>query len=172
MLGILLFLSAAGASAQTMTQSQNAGHKVPQSVEDAMGQLEKAKGDVERIRKMGGDTTEARGKVDAAEKGVEDARVKALASESGLSEDQIRTMRTSGKGWGVIAKETGVHPGTLGVGHANQAAKGGKDGGADAKDAKSKKDKPPKEKPPVKEKKGKSGDGLNDTASGKAKGKK
>jgi len=34
--------------------------------------------------------------------------------------DQIAEMRESGMGWGNIAKELGVHPGALGLGHAKK----------------------------------------------------
>jgi len=140
----LLLLLAGTALAQTMTQAGDSDYHVPKSIEDAIGQLEKAQGDVDRVRKIGGDTTEARRQVDTAEKNVEEARVKALSQESGLSEAKIREMRASGKGWGVIAKDAGVHPGTLGVGNGNKGPKGkGKGGAADDGDTpgKGKKDK-------------------------------
>lgn len=114
------------AMAQPATQPSDTGYTIPKSVDDAIGQLEKARGDMERVRKAGGDVAGVRTEVESAEKGVEDARVKALAKESGLSEDSIRSMRSSGKGWGVIAKETGVHPGSLGVGQDGKDARPGK----------------------------------------------
>ena len=173
---------AGGAMAQTATQSSDTGYSIPQSVDDAIGQLEKARGDMERVRKAGGDVAGVRPEVESAEKSVEDARVKALAKESGLTEDSIRSMRSSGKGWGVIAKETGVHPGTLGVGQDGKDVRPGKpgksgrpdgsDGDDDAAAGKKGKDKPKSKKDDgkkAKEKKpkGKSGQDAADAPAAK-----
>jgi len=52
----------------------------------------------------------------AGEYGVGGAvRVLAWASETGVSVQSIRDLRAEGKGWGVIARELGVHPGIGGV---------------------------------------------------------
>lgn len=48
----------------------------------------------------------------AAEYGVGGAvRILAWSSETGVDVDEIRALRGEGKGWGVIARELGVHPG-------------------------------------------------------------
>lgn len=54
---------------------------------------------------------------------LEQIRIRALAEASGRSEADIAAMRGEGKGWGVLAKDVGVHPSTLGVGHGNKAEK-------------------------------------------------
>ena len=53
----------------------------------------------------------------AAEEELTERRIAVLSKDSGVSEAEIASMRAEGKGWGVIAKELGVHPGVLGVGH-------------------------------------------------------
>jgi len=44
-------------------------------------------------------------------------RAQTIADLSGMSVDEVVAMRESGMGWGVIAKELGLHPGQLGMGH-------------------------------------------------------
>lgn len=61
-----------------------------------------------------------------AENELERTRVRALARASGRTETEIATLRNDGMGWGRVAKEVGVHPSALGVGHQ---------GGASAKNA-------------------------------------
>lgn len=56
------------------------------------------------------------------ERDLEFARIQTLAESSGVSARKIMNMRNSGQGWGVIAQNLGLHPGILGVGHANQGS--------------------------------------------------
>jgi hypothetical protein len=77
----------------------------------------------------------------ATEYGVGGAvRVLAWSAETGVSVDDIRALRAEGKGWGVIARELGVHPGIgtvmgQGGGHGRDNAPGlQKDRGEDADD--------------------------------------
>jgi hypothetical protein len=77
----------------------------------------------------------------AAEYGVGGAvRVLAWSAETGVPVDDIRALRAEGKGWGVIARELGVHPGIgsvmgQGGGHGRDNAPGQqKDRGGDADD--------------------------------------
>lgn len=66
----------------------------------------------------------------AADHGLGGAiRLLAWASESGVSVDEIAALRAEGKGWGVIAKELGTHPGNgrimgNGGGHGRDNAPG------------------------------------------------
>lgn len=50
---------------------------------------------------------------------AQDEKAAILAEASGLSINEIVEMRKSGKGWGEIANELGVHPGLLGLGHSD-----------------------------------------------------
>ncbi len=116
------------AAAQGATVGADGGVTLPADVDEALGRLEKAADELERVRTAGGDAAPARGRLEAAERDVEAARVAALARASGRSEDEVRAMRASGKGWGVIAKETGVPPGSLGLGHGAAPRDGRGDG--------------------------------------------
>lgn len=55
----------------------------------------------------------AKVQLDAAEEDY----AKTVSEVTGIHEDQIMELRTSGMGWGDIAHELGVHPGALGLGH-------------------------------------------------------
>ncbi len=46
-----------------------------------------------------------------------------LSNISGVSQEEIEGMRTSGMGWGEIAHELGVHPGVLGLGHTKDKSR-------------------------------------------------
>lgn len=59
--------------------------------------------------------------ITAAQKAYDSALAKvegALAKASGTATADISAMRAQGMGWGQIAHELGVHPGTLGLGHS------------------------------------------------------
>lgn len=61
--------------------------------------------------------------LDAAKQGLLDAREaysEALGQLAGVIGADIYDMRASGMGWGQIAHELGVHPGTLGLGHGKK----------------------------------------------------
>lgn len=45
----------------------------------------------------------------------------ATENSTGVSSEDIAGMRESGMGWGEIAHELGIHPGTLGLGHKKKA---------------------------------------------------
>ena len=54
---------------------------------------------------------------------AETALADAISDATSVSEQDIADMRAEGMGWGEIAHELGVHPSTLGLGHAKQAAR-------------------------------------------------
>ncbi|GEM_PF-2101901 len=56
-----------------------------------------------------------------AQDNLEENRVRCLSQKTGEPEAVIQAMRQSGKGWGRIARDLGVHPSALGLG--NSAAK-------------------------------------------------
>lgn len=66
-------------------------------------------GDQSRIRS-------ARERLQMRENQLDQARINALAREAGVSSARVSAMRSSGMGWGRIAKELGVHPSVLGMG--------------------------------------------------------
>lgn len=59
-------------------------------------------------------TEEDYNKLQAAETNYQNT----LAEQTGLTETEIANMRNAGMGWGEIANELGIHPGTLGLGHS------------------------------------------------------
>ncbi len=82
-----------------------------QAVHDAETALEEAQasGDQAQIAEA-----------EAALQGAESALADTVAEVTGVAKQQISSMRQSGMGWGQIAHELGVHPGTLGLGHAGK----------------------------------------------------
>ncbi|WP_147819062.1 hypothetical protein [Salidesulfovibrio onnuriiensis] len=80
---------------------------------------------LERAKKTAGEVTpqdleqEAAKELQESQAAYDASKVKALSNASGRSEAEIQAMRDSGKGWGVIAKELGVHPSALGKGAPN-----------------------------------------------------
>lgn len=85
---------------------------------------------LERTRKAAGEVTPEALEEEAAKEVVESqaaydqSKVAALANASGRSEAEVQALRDSGKGWGVIAKELGVHPSALGQGSPYSANSG------------------------------------------------
>lgn len=63
---------------------------------------------------------EAQARFDAAVQALDEA----LANSAGVSVDEISEMRSAGMGWGQIAHELGVHPGSLGLGHTKEKKTG------------------------------------------------
>ena len=51
----------------------------------------------------------------------------ALAKAAGTATEDVAAMRAQGMGWGQIAHELGVHPGTLGLGHSKEISATDKD---------------------------------------------
>ncbi|MFH1914313.1 MAG: hypothetical protein ABIK45_08585 [Pseudomonadota bacterium] len=128
-----------------------------QQQSDAAGELERAR---ERSR-------------DAGQK-LDEARVEAIARESGRSPSEIRVMRESGMGWGAIANETGVHPSVNAKGKTQGKDKGKIQGKGEDKGKDKGKDKDKgKGKAPGKGGGGGADQPLTDadTGKGKAKGK-
>lgn len=123
-LALGLCLVAAGAGAQNFVQSGGGGASLPESIDDLLEELEKAREEVDKVAGQGGDATPQKEVLKHREMAVEDARIRALSEQSGLPESQIRAMRASGKGWGEIAGETGVHPSALGLGKEGAPGKG------------------------------------------------
>ena len=62
------------------------------------------------------DEAEAQAHYDAACAALETA----IANATGVTAEEISDMRSSGMGWGEIAHELGIHPGTLGLGHTKE----------------------------------------------------
>jgi hypothetical protein len=94
---------------------------VEKTVEPILTEVILARQAIEEMKRIGEDAIkieEAIRNLTTLEIRLENARVKAAAQGAGLSVDEISTMRKQGIGWGVIAQELGIHPGSLGVGHA------------------------------------------------------
>lgn len=123
-LALGLCLVAAGADAQNFVQSENGGIGLPESIDDLLEEVEQAREEVDKVVGQGGDATQQKEVLKRRETAVEYARVRALSEQSGLPESQIRAMRASGKGWGEIAGETGVHPSALGLGKEGAPGRG------------------------------------------------
>ncbi|MBG0789843.1 MAG: hypothetical protein H0S80_05015 [Desulfovibrionaceae bacterium] len=62
------------------------------------------------------DLNEAEEQYAKAQKHLDQARIDAFADRCGKSSAEIQAMRDSGKGWGVIAQECGIHPSAAGKG--------------------------------------------------------
>lgn len=83
---------------------------------------------LERTKKVAGEVSpeeleqEAAREVQESQAAYDTTKVKALAQASGRSESEVQAMRDSGMGWGVMAKELGVHPSALGRGNADKGA--------------------------------------------------
>lgn len=117
-------LAAGGAGAQGLVPATEGGEGLPGSIDGLLEEVEQAREEVDKVVGQGGDATEQREVLKRREAAVEDARVSALSEQSGLPESQIRAMRASGKGWGEIAGETGVHPSALGLGKEGAPGRG------------------------------------------------
>lgn len=124
MLALGMCLTAGGAIAQGLVSTAEGGAGLPEGIDDLLEEVEQAREEVDKVVGQGGDATEQREVLKRRETAVEDARVRALSEQSGLPESQIRAMRASGKGWGEIAGETGVHPSALGLGKEGAPGKG------------------------------------------------
>lgn len=101
-------------------------------VDRTADQVERARRALEEARRIGnGDIIEerrreyqrSREQYRDAQQSLDEAKVDALARESGHSRAEIRSMRNSGMGWGRIAREVGAHPSVLGKGQGS-AGKG------------------------------------------------
>ncbi|MGE4297814.1 MAG: hypothetical protein AB7E47_07280 [Desulfovibrionaceae bacterium] len=89
--------------------------RVAAELDTAAKAYEKIKqvGDAEAIKQAEATMQAAETELDKAEADLNTARVAALAKAAGVPESQVVAMRQSGMGWGVIAKELGVHPGLV-----------------------------------------------------------
>jgi len=132
MLGMAVTLCA-GFSAQSAAHAAGLEESLS-TIEGLVGQVTNAEEQLEQVRqiyeqaKQAGNVQEAstaEKEIERAEKQLsqsetrlDEARVNALADEAGVSPQKVRELRLSGKGWGVIAKELGVHPSALGKGKA------------------------------------------------------
>lgn len=105
------------------------------TVDEAMVRAEKARQVYDRVRNLGkpaaevqkakDDVTRAEADLGKANAALDSARIHALAEAGGVSDEQVRAMRASGKGWGAIAGELGVHPSVVKRGAKKNAHAGG-----------------------------------------------
>lgn len=96
---------------------------IDKAVEPVLKEVVKAREAIDEMKRIG----EKAEKIEEAVRNLENleikleaARVEVSAQNLGVEPSKIRELRKTGKGWGVIAKEMGMHPGSLGVGHKNK----------------------------------------------------
>ncbi|MCP4340914.1 MAG: hypothetical protein GY799_18990 [Desulfobulbaceae bacterium] len=127
--------SAQAAHAANLADEVAASHPETEEAADDVKEAEENVADAEEtLANTNPDDEAARAKAEAdlaeAESDLEKANVALDAKVgeiAGVASDDIERMRTEeGMGWGEIAHELGVHPGTLGLGH--NKAKGNKNG--------------------------------------------
>ncbi len=144
-LGLLALCSLAGI-AMAEEPSPGIADSVFDRVDEAMGRAEKARQVYDRARNLGKPATEvkkaeedlqkAEGSLREANVKLDTARVNAIADAAGVSPAQVQEMRASGKGWGAIAGELGVHPSVVNRGKGKKAGMS-QDGAGKMKKAKS-----------------------------------
>jgi hypothetical protein len=83
----------------------------------------KKKGTAEEQAKAEQDVENAQTRYNKAQKNLDTARVDAFASQCDKSPAEIQAMRDSGMGWGLIAKECGIHPSASGKGKGKDKVK-------------------------------------------------
>lgn len=90
-----------------------------QAVDNALNDVTRARnlynkavsaGDEEAAAEARDAVNKAESDLGEAEANLDQERIAALSEASGVSEADIQAMRESGMGWGVIAKEIGLHP--------------------------------------------------------------
>jgi len=109
-------LSSTAAAKHAENLAITAAKKADEKVTDAQQAVDEADAALTEAKNSGDKTAinEAQERYDLADRALNDA----VASSTGVSAEEISDMRTSGMGWGQIAHEIGVHPGVLGLGHA------------------------------------------------------
>lgn len=126
-LAVCILFSTSGFAQETYPEQQ-----VMDNVYKAMDRYQKARENYEAVKRgeippeirerLGNAASKEQARAEAqrelsrSQGEFDEARIRSLASASGRSESEIRAMRSSGKGWGVIAKEVGAHPSALGQG--------------------------------------------------------
>lgn len=81
-------------------------------------------GTTEEQQEADEDLEKAEDRYAEAQKTLAQARLDAFADKCGKTSAEIQAMRNSGMGWGLIAKECGIHPSTAGKAKGKGKSKG------------------------------------------------
>jgi hypothetical protein len=109
------------------------GQAIVEETTQRSEEVRKAKDILDKVMKAGTarereqaekDLDDAQNRYARAQKNLDTARLDAFAEKCGKSPAEIQAMRNSGMGWGVIAKECGVHPSTAGKAKGKNKNKG------------------------------------------------
>ena len=125
---LLLSPSAAFAQADTPQTAEEllidmVGEAIVEETTRRSEEVRKAREILDKVRRAGTrqqqqqaeeDLDSAQDRYARAQKNLDQARLDAFADKCGKSPAEIQAMRDSGMGWGLIAKECGVHPSTAG----------------------------------------------------------
>jgi hypothetical protein len=127
-LGVFFLAALAASFVYGQEAGVTIGVEVPNPLDPLIAEVEAARRTVEELRNIG----EAAERVEESVRNLEhleirleSKRIEIAALDTGYSAWDIEEMRRSGLGWGEIAKMTGVHPGSLGLGHGNKVKAGG-----------------------------------------------
>ena len=108
-------LSSPTAAQRAENLAEATANKAQAEISDTQQNVTEAEAALDEAKKSGDQAAidEAQANYDAAVQSLDEA----VANSTGITADEITAMRSSGMGWGQIAHELGVHPGSLGLGH-------------------------------------------------------
>lgn len=93
------------------------------ATEEALADVEEATEDLENAMTADVDNPEAIAKAQTALDMAEETYAEVVSNLTGITATDIADMRAAGMGWGNIAREIGVHPSVLGLGHTKNKQK-------------------------------------------------